>query len=373
MCGDTKLDPKLRLFRSIFENGRDPMVVFDGKGTAVLQNRAARALPVEVTERLFARDGPGGAAVAPFLRQLSAQGHAQAEVAAEGRPFALEGRAYGAVFAVTVRDLSEERARDAELRSLRRVESAGHFAVSFAHDVNNYLMPILCLSETLMAELPSGRAQGMFRDIHAAAARASSLASQTLRLVRRQATPSAPTPVNAVIAEMSHLVDRLAGREVEVRLELAGDAGSAFLDRERFEQMVLNLVSNARDAMPDGGHLSISTARVPLESDEGVRAQSQLDGHGARAHERSHGGFVCVRVSDTGVGMTREVRERIFERFFTTKDAGRGTGLGLEAVQRFVEACRGCIAVHSEPGRGTTIALYFPLVEPPEESERTSA
>jgi CheY-like chemotaxis protein len=155
----------------------------------------------------------------------------------------------------------------------------------------------------------------------------------------------------AVLAELKPLLERVVGAEVEVQVTAPTDAVAASLERERFEHALLNLAANARDAMPSGGRLTLSATRVSFEEDE----VSAIDGAGA-------GAYVAIRVSDTGVGMTREVRERIFQPFFTTKEAGHGTGLGLEAVRRFVADSGGCISVQSEEGKGTTVSLHFPLV-----------
>jgi signal transduction histidine kinase len=144
----------------------------------------------------------------------------------------------------------------------------------------------------------------------------------------------------------------MVGRDIDVELSLATDAGVAKVDRERLEQAIFNLAANARDAMPSGGRLTLRTAAIPFGAASEVEAPTA-------------GAFVALYVTDTGVGMTSEVRERVFNRFFTTKERGRGTGLGLSAVRDFVHDSGGCLAVHSEVGRGTRVVLYLPSVDSP--------
>jgi signal transduction histidine kinase len=362
MCDDP-YDPKLRLYRSMFEHARDATVVFDHQGSALLMNRAARALPDELTDRLFARDGPHARAMEDLRRELGLRTQARAEILSGGRALAIEGRTFGGLYVVTLRDTTELRQREMELRSLQRVETAGHFALGLAHDMNNLLTPILFLSEHLESDL-QGTARAMAHDIHAAAERAAGLTRQTLRLVRREPAHVTPVEVSAILRDLRPLVERVAGSQVHVDLELEPGTTCARLDRERLEHMLLNLVANARDAMPAGGRLVIGCSRVPV-SEPGTAHVEPMVGDPQDAPRPPADGYVCLRVTDTGIGMTRAVRERIFERFFTTKDAGRGSGLGLEAVRKFVESSDGCIAVHSQPGRGTTVAIYFPVVQPP--------
>jgi signal transduction histidine kinase len=362
MCDESPFDPKLRLYRSMFEHAPDATVVYDRYGAPLLLNRAARALPEDLTERLFARDGPHAPTLGRLRRELEVRAVARAEIVSAARAVTVEGRTFGGLYVLTLRDITEQRVRENELRSLQRVETAGHFALELAHDMNNLLTPILCLSEHLESDLPQGSARAMVHDIRSAAERAAGLTRQTLRLVRREPARVAPVEINDVVSEMAPLFERVAGSEVEIDLVLAQDAGCVLLDRERLEHMLLNLVANSRDAMAGGGRLSLGTARVPLggaETDPTIDRQAEA--------------YACLQITDTGIGMTRAIRERIFERFFTTKAVGRGTGLGLDAVRRFVEQSRGCITVHSAPGRGTTVAIYFPLVpaEPTEAETET--
>ena len=346
-------DAKRSVYQFAFEHSRDPHFVLAASGRILERNRAARALPEEWLAHLFPGGRPTTPEVEAFHRDLATQGHARAETVVGRRTIALDGHGEGEQRLVTVRDVTDGRALEAERRTLRRIESIGHLTVSLAHDFNNLITPILSLSESLETQLPPGGTMApMARDIRVAAksraprARARRAA---LRLVRREPTRVEAVSVNAVVSDLRTLLERVVGREVEVEIALAADACVATVDRERLEHVLLNLAANARDAMPAGGRLHVSTAAVTLTGGDA----GSLEGATA-------GTYVALRVSDNGVGMTSDVRERIFERFFTTKAEGRGTGLGLAAVQRFVVESRGCLALHSQPDRGTTLAIYLP-------------
>jgi two-component system cell cycle sensor histidine kinase/response regulator CckA len=368
MDPDLPDDPKLRLYRFVFEHARDPIIVLDGDGRTLLLNRAARQLPDELIERLFGDVASQPSELALLRRRVAAQGHARTEISAGGRSFEIEGRAHDGQHVLTVCDRTQQRAFENELRALQRIESIGHFTAGLAHDFNNLLTPITCLSSCLEAELPpGGGAREMARDIRTAAELAAGIARQTLRLVRREPRPVEVVRVNAVVEELETLVQRVAGKDVRVELALGTQAGTATLERERLEHALINLVANARDAMPFGGRLTVATEKVSFDA---VEANS-IEGETMTARAPAHA-YVCVRVSDTGIGMSRAVRERVFERFFTTKEPGSGTGLGLAGVRRFVAESDGCIALRSEPGSGTTVALYFPSVEAPLHGEFAS-
>ncbi|HTB72563.1 MAG TPA: ATP-binding protein [Polyangiaceae bacterium] len=344
---DFATDSAIELYRFAFEHAPDPTAVLDEEGRILLRNEAARAFP-EVVEGLVA----GGEELELFRRELARRGCARLEVDLGGRSIALDGRAHGAWHLVTFRDRSEQRSLEVQLRAMQRADSLGPIGPGLAHDFNNLLTPISHLSSCLEAELPHGdRAWRMARDVRIAAEKAVGLARRTLGLVRREPARvrAEPVCVNAVLADMRTLIERVVGEEVQVEVEFGHDAGAARLDRGRLEGALLDLAVNARDAMKAGGRLTVTTTRVSFDSTQASPPE-----------DSSTSDYVCLRMTDTGSGMTPEVRARIFEPFFTTKDPGRGTGLGLPAVRRFVMENGGCIAVHSQPGQGTTMALYFP-------------
>jgi signal transduction histidine kinase len=347
MPTDFPADTPTDLYRFAFDHAPDPTVVLDEGGRVLLRNGAARALP-DAIEGLLA----GGCELDLFRRELTRRGHAHLEVDLPGRSVAIDGLVHGRVHVVTFRDRSEQRRLEALVRAMQRAESLGPLGPGLAHDFNNLLTPICYLSTCLEAELPTGvRAWEMARDVRIAAEKAVELARRTLGLVRREPVRarSEPVCVNAVLIDMRTLIERVVGEDVRVEVELGRNAGAAKLDRARLEGALLDLAVNARDAMQTGGRLTMATTRVSFDS-----AEASLE------EEPSASDYVCLRMTDTGTGMTPEVRARIFEPFFTTKAPGRGTGLGLPAVRRFVVENGGCIAVHSQPGQGTTMALYFP-------------
>jgi two-component system cell cycle sensor histidine kinase/response regulator CckA len=348
---DFPADDSIELYRFAFEHAPDPTVVLDEERRVVLRNEAARALPDGV-EGLLATDARE---LDLFHLELAKRGRAHAEVEVAGRPLAVEGRVHGARRVVTFRDRSEPRRLEAQLLALQRAESLGPLAAALAHDFNNLLTPIGSLASCLENELRHGeREWRMARDVRVAAEKASALARQTLGLVRGDVirARAEPLSVNAVLGDMRPLIERVVGDGVRVEVGLGADAGAVKVDRARLEGALLDLAVNARDAMQAGGRLTMTTARV------------SFDGPASAVKETCAIDYVCLRMTDTGSGMTPEVRARIFEPFFTTKDSGRGTGLGLPAVRRFVVESGGCIAVHSQPGHGTTMALYFPSAAP---------
>jgi signal transduction histidine kinase len=341
---------KRSLYEVAFEDSLDAAFVIDACGIIVQRNRAARALPDESLDPLLPGSRSGAPGVESFYRELDTHGHAHTETVIARRTIALHGRGHEAQRVVTVRDVTDGCALEAERRAHRRFEAIGHVTAGLAHDFNNLVMPILSLSALIEAELTlDATTRAMAHDIHVAAESALALVRQTLRLVRREPTPVAPVSVDAVIRDLRGLVERVVGREIDVELALCADERIVNVDRERLEQAILNLAANARDAMPMGGRLTLKTGTVTFAAGQA----SEIEG-------ATSGSYVVIHVTDTGVGMTSEVRERIFERFFTTKEEGRGTGLGLCGVQRFVVESGGCLAVHSEPGRGATLVLYLP-------------
>ena len=196
------------------------------------------------------------------------------------------------------------------------------------------------------------RAALMTADIRAASERGASLIRQVLTLLRRQ--PSKPEPLNlgAAVEDTRSLLELVLGPRVQLVVEVEHDLADALVERDHFDHVLLNLAANARDAMPAGGKVTIVAANVA--SSDGSAAQLP-----------TKGAYVSLSVTDDGVGMAPEVRERVFERFYTTKPAGQGTGLGLATAYRFVKRSGGCIAVRSAPGQGTAVVLYLPRVVAP--------
>jgi signal transduction histidine kinase len=343
------------LHRFVFENGVDPVVVIDAQGEVVLANAAARAIQGVAPGLPFSLPGVSEIDAGLFRAALRANGRATRELRLTDKPWSvrfvvLEGFVHDGYDVVFVRDVSERRKTDEELRHLRRVDSLGYLTASVVHDFNNLLTPIVCLSALLeRSPTASEESNEMVHDVRVSAERAAALVRQLLTFVRRDASRPQRLDLSDVAREVDGLLRRVVGDGIDVALALEPKLGETIVDREQLEHVILNLAANARDAMPRGGALTIATANV-------ASGDADLCPDGSE--------YVALTVTDTGVGMSPEVRERLFERFFTTKDAGSGTGLGLASAHRFVTASGGCITVRSEPGQGTSVVLYLPKAPP---------
>ncbi len=250
-----------------------------------------------------------------------------------------------------VEDFTELRARELELHRAQRLESLGLLAGGLAHDFNNLMTPILLATEQLRRGLTGERLEQTLRSVRRAAERAGGLASQLLTFSRQQALAFERLDVAELVSTRRELLRRLLREDIELEICLPDGPAWALAEGARIEQALLNLTANAQDAMPEGGRL-----RIELRRDR----RTDPRGGGIRAEV----GWVILEVSDTGVGMSAETRGRIFDPFFSTKERGRGTGLGLATVHGIVRQHRGFVEVESEPGVGTTFTLGLPATEP---------
>jgi PAS domain S-box-containing protein len=267
---------------------------------------------------------------------------------ADGRPTTLRG------LTVDLTELrrSERALRQSEeqLRQAQKMDAVGKLAGGIAHDFNNLLMVIRGDSDLMLRRLASGdplrsNAEGI-RD---AADQAAALTRQLLAFSRKQVMAPSLVDLNAIVASIHAMLQRLLGETINLVTITAPDLGAVKADPGQMEQMILNLCVNARDAMPDGGRLTLRTANVDLD-----------EAAAARWGDARPGPYVTLEVTDTGVGMDEETRSRLFEPFFTTKEQGKGTGLGLSTVYGTVRQSGGHIAVESAPGRGSTFTVCLP-------------
>ena len=247
----------------------------------------------------------------------------------------------------------EERSTlQAQLQQAQKMESIGRLAGGVAHDFNNMLTVINGYSQMLLSNLGAGDPlRDTLAEIYNAGERAAGLTRQLLAFSRKQVLEPRRLDVNRLVEEMRPMLERLVGEDIEVSVALHAEGGMIYADSHQLEQVVMNLVVNARDAMPGVGKLLVETDNV--ERDESY----------TRSHlEARVGRYVVLAVSDTGVGMDEETKNRIFEPFFTTKGIGKGTGLGLSMVQGIVAQSGGYVDVYSEQGRGTTFKIFMPAL-----------
>jgi PAS domain S-box-containing protein len=258
------------------------------------------------------------------------------------------GRLLG--FAKITRDITEKKAVEGQLRQAQKMEAVGHLTGGVAHDFNNLLTVIMGNLEHLERILPP--AQLTDRIISAAlrgATRAAMLTQQLLAFSRRQPLLPEVLSVNKLVAGMSDLMRRTIGEAIFVETVLAGGLWPTLADSNQLENALINLAINARDAMPDGGKLTIETANIHLDD-----AYARMD------DEVQPGQYVGIFITDTGTGMSPETAAQAFEPFFTTKEIGQGTGLGLSQVYGFIKQSGGHVRIYSEVGEGTTVKLYLP-------------
>jgi signal transduction histidine kinase len=250
------------------------------------------------------------------------------------------------------------------LRQSQKLDAIGQLTGGVAHDFNNLLTGISGSLEILQTRLARGQFTDVDRFISAAqgaSKRAAALTHRLLAFSRRQTLDPKPTNANRLIEGMEDLVRRTVGPSIEVETVLAEELWITLCDASQLENSVLNLCINARDAMPDGGKLTIETANT------------SLDGRAAREKVMAAGQYVMVCVTDTGIGMAPDVMERAFDPFYTTKPMGQGTGLGLSMTYGFAKQSGGQVRIYSEVGKGTTIRIFLPRHAGEEDAESLPA
>jgi two-component system cell cycle sensor histidine kinase/response regulator CckA len=369
------LEESERRYRLLFENNPQPMWVFDLETLAFLavNDAAVRNYgysreeflamtlkdirPAEDIPKLLddVRVSPGQLHSSRGWRHQKKDGSIiQVEIIAH--PIEFAGRSARLVLAS---DVTERQKLEEQFRQAQRLESVGRLAGGVAHDFNNLLTVISGYTEMAISELAADSEVSVnLREVRAAGERAAALTQQLLAFSRKQLVQPVVLNINDTIVGIEKMLRRLIGEDVELVSKLEPVLGNVKADGRQIEQIIMNLAVNARDAMPNGGSLVIETANV------------LFDGAYVAAHpDVSVGRFVMVAASDTGMGMTPEVKARIFEPFFTTKEVGSGTGLGLATVYGMVRQAGGWIWVYSEVGRGATFKIYLPVCDEPAQVE----
>jgi len=257
-------------------------------------------------------------------------------------------------------DVSERRDLESQLRQSQKMEAVGQLAGGVAHDFNNLITVMLNFGHFVQEDLgPDHPSAADLEEVLMAAERASALTRQLLALSRRHVFQPQKMDLNEVVGGMERMLHRLIGEDVDLKVVAHARAPWVFADRGSLEQVLLNLVVNGREAMPEGGKLTVETQEVDLDEVVGLL-------------KAPPGRYVMLAVTDTGVGMGPGTQARIFEPFFTTKGEGRGTGLGLSTVHQIVRQAKGDLQLYSAPGRGTTFRVYFPRAEEAAAQERAS-
>ncbi len=357
----------LRLKDQAIATSLNAIVIADPAGTIQYANPAfARLWGFDAAEQVIGRpasDLIGAATVQEIVRTLLTTGMWQGELEARR----IDGSALDLLVSANVvrdhdgtimrlmasiADITDARRLQVQLTQSQKMQSVGRLAGGVAHDFNNLLTVMKGYVELARHDVPAGSSlSDDLEAVNRAVDSAAGLTQQLLTFSRKQIIHPRVLDLNESVTRMHSMLGRVLGEDVELRLVTAPDLGLVRFDPNQSEQILVNLAVNARDAMPDGGRLTIETANVVLDADY------------ARTHpDAAPGSYVMLAVSDTGTGMSAEVQSHLFEPFFTTKAAGRGTGLGLAMVYGAVTQNGGRIEVYSEVGHGTTFRIYLPRV-----------
>ena len=319
--------------RLIFDHVSDALYIADDAGRIIDANPAACMLSGESLEQIQTRN--------------------MTDVLPQNGTHSLDVRSTAfapGVLVYTVRDLTRQRKLEDQLMQAQKMEAVGQLAGGVAHDFNNLLTVIMSYSSLLLADAaPDATDRDDIQAISDAAARAAGLTRQLLAFSRKQVLQLQAVNVNAVVTDIEKMLRRLIGEDISLSTHLDPDLALISADPGQLEQVLLNLAVNARDAMPDGGALTLTTDNADLSEE-----------HSNRHMGAAPGKYIMLAVTDTGTGMTKEVQQRLFEPFYTTKGAGKGTGLGLATVHGIVKQLGGDVYVYSEVGHGTTFKVYFP-------------
>jgi len=364
-------EERLRLFGRILESSTEAIAILTPEGYFSEHNAAHQALTeysieelrgctpeLLLGETIFQEQLRALSAGSPLELESRIRTKSGREKTVEASVFSIAGDTGRPLCIVAiVRDISERRRLQVQLQQAAKMEAVGRLAGGIAHDFNNLLNVIIGYSDLMLerrdaANFPEKGA----REIRKAADRAAGLTRQLLAFSRQQVLELKVLDLNEVIAEMRELLSPMLGEDVELAIVPAEDLGRVRADPGQIGQVLMNLAANSRDAMPQGGRFIVETENLAIN-----------EGFSAQHADMPTGSYVVLSVTDTGSGMSPEVRSHIFEPFFTTKEKGKGTGLGLATVYGIVKQSGGYIWVYSEPNLGATFKLYLPRVDAPPE------
>ncbi|MBI5206100.1 MAG: PAS domain S-box protein [Nitrospirae bacterium] len=357
-------------FRAIFENAMDGMLLADPESKMFVMSNKTISQMVGYTEKEIAGLGimdihPAGDL--PFvIEQFERQARGEITVAVDIPVKRKDGSVFYADISATpillqgrkclmgiFRDTTERKRLEAQLIQSQKLEAVGQLAGGIAHDFNNILTAIIGYASIAQMKMKQDDpVRHNIEQVLASAERAANLTQSLLAFSRKQINYLAPIDLNETVRKIDRLLSRVIGEDIELRTELFDGRLTVMADHGQIEQVLMNLATNARDAMPSGGLLTIETGKIEID-EEYIKAH----GYGKA------GTYALISVTDSGVGMDEKTREKIFEPFFTTKEIGKGTGLGLSIVYGIIKQHNGYINCYSEAGKGTTFKIYLPLIK----------
>lgn len=354
----------IREWQTTFDAISDPISLLDGDGVIIQCNRALTMYLKKSAGQIMGRPcwsvihgakGPPDAY--PLMRARETLQRESMEFPIGGRWFditvdpVIDSSGTAAGFVHVMSDITERKKLEGQLLHAQKMEAIGTLAGGIAHDFNNILNVIIgygsMVLDGLGADHPS---RERMREVLSAADRAANLTRRLLQFSRKDSVEFKHVQVNEIVAGMEKMLSRIIGEDVELRIRLADNEAIVFADAGQMEQVLMNLVTNARDAMPRGGRLTISTGSMEIDDD-----YLSVHGYGTPGH------YASIFVADTGTGMSAETQSRIFDPFFTTKGVGEGTGLGLSIVYGIIKQHKGFIEATSEIGKGTLFKILLPL------------
>jgi PAS domain S-box-containing protein len=352
-------------YRALFEQSPDGMVIIDPESARMLEFNEAVCRQLHYSREEFARLSLAAleASDAPdYTWQRICDATRRGRVDFETRQRTQEGEVRNILVTAQVirllgrsayhciwRDITEQKKLETQLLRAQRIEAIGALASGIAHDLNNILSPVLITASLLRETIQDPEARRMLTTIEGSAHRGADIIKQLLVFARGSPATHEPLAVGPILRDTQKIVQQTFPRDIRLAIGSAEDLWSLLGDGTQLHQVLMNLCVNARDAMPDGGRLTIMVKNVHID-----------DAFTSMTPGAQSGAYVCISVSDTGTGIPPEIRDYIFDPFFTTKQIGKGTGLGLATVQAIVRSHDGFIRVESQLGRGTTFELYFP-------------